>query len=498
LRLPAFDEVESRRERFQKPLHLNGESFVLQEHAIYQPFVDRVTITGPLGAASAGDSPSRRRIFVCRPATAAQESSCAAKILSALAQRAYRRPVTAADTDRLMGFYRQGRSDGDFDAGIELAIRRLLVDPDFLFRIERDPASIRPNSVYRISDLELASRLSFFLWSSIPDEELLSLAVRGRLRDPSTLQGQVSRLLADPRADAFVTNFAGQWLQLRNLDAAQPTGSLFPDFDGALRQAFRRETELFFTSILRENRSVLEFLDADYTFVNERLAKHYGIPNVYGSHFRRVPVTAAERRGLLGQGSILTITSRPNRTSPVLRGKWILDTLLASPPPDPPPVVPPLAEVEEGSKQVLTMRERMAKHRSNPVCSSCHSMIDPVGFALEQFDPVGRWREFDEASQRIDPSGTLPNGAKFGDLGEFKRALLSKPEMFAAALTEKLLTYALGRGLTSRDMPAVRRIVRDAAPARYRLSGLILGVVRSDPFAMRRAASGPAQESVRR
>ena len=487
LRLSAVKEIESQTDRFLRPYYLNG-NFTEQQQSIWQPFVDTVTISGPFDTGGAGDTPSRRKIFVCRSANTAKEAACARTILSTLARRAYRRPATEADLTTLLKFYADGRADGDFDAGIQRAMERLLVSPDFLFRAEIDPPGVSAaTSSYRISDLELASRLSFFLWSSVPDEELLQVANRGRLRTPAVLDQQVRRMLADPRSEALVTNFVGQWLQLRNLEAILPSIPLFPDFDDTLRQSMRRETELFFESILRENRSALDLLTADYTFVNERLALHYGIPNVKGSHFRRVTLSDSRRSGLLGKGSILTVTSRPNRTSPVLRGKWILENLLGTPPPAPPANVPPFPERKDGSKAAfVSVRESMAQHRANPTCASCHSMIDPVGFALENFDAVGRWRDVDEAYSPVDASGTLPSGAKFGDLAAFRSALVARPERFMTTLTEKLLTYALGRGLEYYDMPTVRRMVREAAAEDLKLTALISGIAKSDPFVMRK------------
>ena len=493
LKLPAAVEVESLRRRFFRPYYLNGNS-MQQRWAIYQPFVDRVTVTGPFTPGAPGDTPSRARIFTCRPAAGADETPCARAILAALARRAYRRPVGDDDVDRLLAFFEAGRAEGSFDAGIELALSRLLTSPEFLFRIERDPPDAAPGTSYAVSDLELASRLSFFLWSSMPDDELLAVAERGELRDPPVLAQQVGRLLADPRSRALVDNFAGQWLQLRNLDAAHPAVPLFPDFDDSLRQAFRRETELFVASVLHEDRSALELLTADYTFVNERLALHYGLPGVRGSHFRRVTLRGTARRGLLGHGSILTVTSRPNRTSPVLRGKWILENILGAPPPAPPPNVPPLPGDESaGAAAPQTMRERMAAHRANPACAGCHALIDPPGFALENFDAVGRWREVDESFRPLDPAGRLPDGAAFADLAEFRALLLARPAQFVTTVVEKLLTYALGRGLEAYDLPGVRRIVREAAAANYRLPALIDGIIRHEAFLKRRAAPPPVE-----
>ena len=457
--------------------------------SILEPFVESVTITGPFDVTGPGDTPSRRRVFSCHPTEPADEERCAREILSALAGRAYRRPVAELDLGRLLPFYAEGRAGGGFEAGIEAAIRRLLVSPEFLFRMEADPPNIAPNTNYPISDLELASRLSFLLWSSIPDDELLDLAVHGALSDQAVLEQQVRRMLADTRAQALLGNFFGQWLQLRNLDFVAPDDALFPNFDDGLRDAFRMETALFLESILREDRSVLDLLTANYTFVNERLAKHYDIPNVKGSHFRRITLTDERRHGILGHGSILVVTSRPNRTSPVLRGKWILENLLGSPPPDPPASVPPLQEEQSGSSRVLSVRERMAEHRGNPVCASCHATIDPPGFALEGFDAVGKWREVDEFLNPIDASGTLPGGIAFDGVVEFRDVLSKRSDAFVAVMTEKLLSYALGRGLEYYDMPTVRSVMNEAAASDHRFSALVLGVVKSSPFQMRRSES---------
>ena len=451
-----------------------------------QPGVYSVTVTGPFDATGPGDTPSRQRILTCRPNTGAEERACAEEILSTLARRAYRRPATAADLDTLLEFYEEGRAAGDFDAGIEMALRRLLVSPEFLFRIERDPEGAAPNAPYRISDLELASRLSFFLWSSIPDDELLDVAAAGSLREPGVLEGQVRRMLADPRAEALVTNFAAQWLYLRNLPAVSPDFIVFPDFDETLRRALREETELFFDSIIREDRSVLDLLNADYTFLNERLAKHYGIPNVYGSHFRRIDLPpGSPRGGLLGQGSILAVTSYATRTSPVVRGKWILENLLGTPPPPPPANVPPLSE--EGSDAVLSMRERMVEHRRNPVCASCHAIMDPIGLSLENFDAIGRWRERTAGFEPLDVEGSFPDGTTFDGAGGLRETLLDRSDQFVRTLASKLLTYGLGRAVEYHDVPAVRVIEREAAADDYRFSSMILGIVKSTPFQMRRA-----------
>lgn len=493
-------EPEGLRKLYRRPFTGEGSG----GDSRYQPYVDSVTISGPFeasGARPVDDPPSRRRIFVCYPAddaTDTLQTACAREILAGLAGRAFRRPVADDDVDRLMTFYDTGKARG-FDAGIEFAIRRLLVSPEFLFRIEPDPdpADVAPGTPYRLSDLELASRLSFFLWSSIPDDELLAVAARGELSDPVMLESQLQRMLADPRAEALVTNFAGQWLGLRNVMAVQPDEDRFPDFGEGLRRAFRRETELFFSSVLREDRSVIELLSADYTFVNERLALHYGIPNVRGSHFRRVVLNPEEpnqraRGGLLGQGSVLAVTSYANRTSPVLRGKWVLENVLGTPPPPPPPDVPPLAVDDSPTGHAASMRDAMERHRANPVCASCHQLMDPPGLAMEHYDAVGRWRDSTgTAGSRaaIDAAGTLPDGSQFEGPAGLKRALLRRPDRFVTTVTEKLLTYALGRGIDYRDAPAVRAIVRNAAGNDYRLSSLVAEVVRSLPFQMRRSES---------
>ena len=451
-----------------------------------QPSVAGVTVGGPYDATGVSDTPTRRRIFVCRPTTPADEAPCARQILSTLARRAYRRAVTDADLELLLPFYTAGQAEGGFDGGIQRALERILVSPQFLFRIEHEPVDLDPNTVYRISDLELASRVSFFLWSSIPDDELLDVASRGLLREPDVLRRQVRRMMADPRSQSLVHNFAAQWLYLRELiNTADPYDRFFPNFDDGLRQAFVGETERFFESILREDRGVLDLLSADYTFVNERLAKHYGIPHVYGSHFRRATLGPDHpRRGLLGHGSILTLTSYPTRTSPVVRGKWVLENLLGTSPPPPPPDVPAL-EATNAEGAVLSMRGRMVQHRANPVCASCHRLMDPIGLSLEQFDAVGTWRAEGEDGATIDASGALPGGVEYEGPAGLRQALLSRPELFVTTVTEKLLTYALGRRLEYYDVPAVRTITRDAALSGYRLSSLIVGVVESIPFQMR-------------
>ncbi len=449
-----------------------------------------VTISGPYGTKTPGDTPSRKRIFACQPATAAEELPCAKRILSTLERRAYRRPVTDADVERLVPFYTAGRAEGGFELGIERALERLLVSPQFLFRIEHDPAGLAPGTPYRISDSELASRLSFFIWSSIPDDELLDLAARGKLSDPAVLRQQARRMLADPRSESLVNNFAEQWLYLRDIESKTPDDLMFQDFDETLREAFRRETDLFLDSVLRGNGSVLNLLTANYTFLNERLAKHYGIPHVEGSYFRRVTLPPGDPRGgLLGQGSILTITSYATRTSPVVRGKWVLENLLSSPPPPPPPNVPALkTEGSEGGK-MLTMREALTQHRANPACAGCHARMDPIGFAMENFDAIGRWRDRD-AGKPIDTSGVLPDGTRLDGMTGLKKALLSHPEQFVGTVAGKLLMYAVGRNIQYYDQPAVRGIVREAAANNNTFASLVLGVVTSAPFQMRESQSG--------
>ena len=461
----------------------SGE-FRVGRRAVFEG-VDSVTISGPYNATGPGETPSRSRIFVCRPTSSEDEEPCARKILSTLARRAYRRPVTEEDIQPLLNLYQTGRSNGGFEAGIQTALRGMLVLPGFLFRLELDPVDVAPGAAYGISDYDLASRLSFFLWSSIPDDQLLDLAEQGQLRDPVVLEQQVRRMLADSRSEALVNNFAGQWLYLRNLGAKAPDSGVFPEFDENLRQAFQRETELFFASIVREDRSVVDLLGADYTFLNERLARHYQIPNVYGSRFRRVTLNDEQRKGLLGQGSLLTVTSYNTRTSPVLRGMWLLENILGTPPPPPPPDVPSLKEDQD--TEALTMRERMEQHRENPACAVCHRVMDPLGFALENFDAIGRWRTTSGAADApVDASGELPDGTRFDGPAELREILLSKREQFVETFTEKLLTYALGRGVEYSDRPAIRKIVREAAPD-YRWSSLILSLVQSTPFQMRRS-----------
>ena len=471
--------------------------FNMHRHPRLTPAIYQVSVNGPYSATGPGDTPSRRRIFVAKPANRSDEEKCARKILATLMRRAYRRPVVDADFEKPMEFYRSAAAQEGFEAGIESALSSILVSPEFLFRIEQNPPGIAANTAYRISDLELASRLSFFLWSSIPDDELLDVAVRGELSKPAVLEKQVRRMLADKRSSSLAVNFAGQWLYLRNLEAFTPDLRLFPEFDDNLRQAFRTETEMFFETLLQEDRSALELLKADYTFLNERLAKHYGIPNVYGSRFRRVSLTKSEletrnsnpgtsevpaRGGLLRQGSILTVTSYATRTSPVIRGQWVMANLLGTPPPPPLPNVPALKDNTVSA--TLSGRERLAEHRANAVCASCHNMMDPIGFSLENFDSVGRWRAFEEGKP-VDASGGLPDGSRFTGITGLEKGLLSRPDVFIGTLTEKLLTFALGRGVQPSDGPAVRKIVHDAQAADYHFSSIIIGVAKSAPFTMR-------------
>jgi hypothetical protein len=459
--------------------------FNFYRHPRIQPAVYSISIIGPYAAKGPGETPSRRRIFVSLPANPGEDERAARQILTTLTRRAYRRPVSDADIEGPLALFRKVSAADGFEAGIEMALSAVLVSPQFLFRVEQDPAGIAPNTSYRISDLELASRLSFFLWSSIPDDVLLDVATAGTLKQPAVLEQQVRRMLADPRSESLVNNFASQWLHLRNLDSITPDMRLFPDFDDNLRQAFRQETELFFDSILREDRSALDLLRANYTFVNERLAKHYGIPNVYGSRFRRITLDDdGKRGGLLRHASILTVTSYATRTSPVLRGKWVLENILGVPPPPPLPDVPALKDnTVDGN---LSVRQRLAEHRSNPVCASCHNLMDPLGLSLEKFDAVGRWRDA-EGDVPIDGAGGLPDGSKFADVHGLEQALLNRPEMFVGTFAEKLLTYATGRGVEYYDAPAIRTIVRNARAKEYRVSSLILGVVGSQPFQMRKS-----------
>ncbi len=468
--------LETKRQPYQA--HWN-----LHRHPRISPAIYQVSITGPYQAKGHGETPSRRRIFVSVPTGPADEEACAKKILSALTRRAYRRPVTDASLEKSLKFYRQGRKDANFEAGIEMAVSAVLVNPQLLFRVEQDPKDIAAKTAYRVSDIDLASRLSFFLWSSIPDDELLDLAARNELRKPEVFEKQVRRLLADERSRNLATNFAAQWLHLRNLDAITPDLRLFPDFDDNLRKAFRQETELFVDSVFRADRNVLDLLKSDYTFLNERLAKHYGIPHVYGNRFRRVALGADRQRGgLLRHGSILTVTSYATRTSPVIRGKWILENFLGTPPPPPPANVPSLQDNTVAAN--LPIRARLAEHRANAACASCHRLIDPVGFSLEQFDAVGRWRNRDEGLP-VDAGGGLPDGNQFEGVAGLETAILQRPELFARTLTEKLFIFALGRAPEEADAPAIRKIVRDAQANNYRFSALIMSLTTSPPFQMR-------------
>lgn len=458
-----------------------------------EPALWTIDINGPFDVdidADPGDSPSRLRLFVCHPTdeSADAETACAKEILGQFARRAFRRPVTASDLDPLLTFFEQGRAEGGFETGIELAVRKVLVSPEFLFRIENDPSDTEPGSPYRLSEFELASRLSFFLWSTIPDDELLEIAEQGHLTDPAVLETQVTRMLADSRSGALIDNFAGQWLYLRNMALVLPDPIAFPEFDDNLRDAFTRETDMFLNSQLQEDRSVLSLLDANYTFLNERLAKHYGISGVYGSHFRRVELADDTRRGLLGHGSVLTVTSYANRTSPVLRGKWILENLIGAPPPPPPANVPALKEIGEEGVPPSTVRERLELHRQNPVCASCHAQMDPLGFALENYDAVGKWRTTGQGEIPIDASGTMADGRTLAGPRGLAHLFLDQPDQFASTVVEKLLTYAVGRGVEYFDAPAIRTIVSDAAIDEYRWSSLITGIVKSQPFQMRMSA----------
>jgi mono/diheme cytochrome c family protein len=454
------------------------------------PHVGSVRISGPFNAKGAQDTPSRRRIFICHPASQSEETACAKKIVANLARRAYRRPATDQDIEVLMSFYQAGRNKKDFEFGIESALQRILAEPEFLFRKEHEPSNVKEGEPWRISDLELASRLSFFLWSTIPDDPLLALASQGKLHDPRVLEQQVRRMLADERSESLVVNFTGQWLNLRGLQSQSPVTMLFPDWDDNLRQSLRREVELLFASVVREDRSIVDLLDANYTFLNERLARHYGIPNIYGEQFRRVtlPADMDVRRGLLGKGALLTISSQAGRTSPVQRGKWFLQTFLGVSPPDPPPNVPALKPKESGLAggnvgREPTMREMMEQHRANPVCAACHKIMDPIGFSLENFDAIGHYRTQDGGSP-IDPSGMLVDGTKLDGPASLRQALLKYKEAYVRTVTEKLMTYAIGRGMEYYDMPLVRAIVRDAARDDYRFSSLVLGIVRSQAFQM--------------
>ena len=446
--------------------------------------VGLVDIEGPYDPTGPGDTPSRRRIFVCRPTNSNDEAPCAKKILSTLGRRAYRRPVSDGDVQRLLNLYKAGWGNGGFEAGIGLALQGILISPEFLFHVERDPAGVSPGAGYRISDVELASRLSFFLWSSIPDDQLLDLAERGELKDPAVLEQQVRRMLADPRSKAL-SNFGEQWLQVRNLRLVSPPDpAVFPDFNGNLLEALEQETVLFVESIMREDRSVIDLLSANYTFLNKRLAQHYGVPGVYGSHFRRVTLSDPLRWGVLGKGAILTVTSYATRTAPTLRGKWVLNNILGTPPPPPLPNVPSLKD-DDAQTKALSMRERLAQHRADPVCAACHRIMDPLGFALENFDAIGKWRTVNADNTPIDVSGELPDGTKFEGPAGLQEILLSQREQFVNTFIAKLLTYALGRGVEYYDMPAVRKIKHDASASEYRWSSIVVGIVKSLPFQMR-------------
>jgi hypothetical protein len=451
----------------------------------FYPHVGQVFIEGPFNGLAATSTQSRDKVFECYPQESNQERECALQILSTLTSKAFRRRATEADLHEMMAFFHAGREQGgSFDYGIEAALQRILADPEFIYRRELEPPGAAPGSPYGISDLELASRLSFFLWSSLPDEELIELASQDRLHDPKVLEQQVERMIADSRSDAFIENFTGQWLNVRGMAASEPVVDLFPDFDSTLRQAFRREIELFFGSVIHEDRSILELLTADYTFVNERLAKHYGIPGVYGSQFRRVtlPPELDMRRGLLGKGALLTITSDAARTSPVKRGKWYLETFLGISPPDPPPGVETDLKPVEGDAP-KTLRARLEAHRVSPTCAGCHQTFEPMGLAMENFDAVGRWRT-EDAGLPIDPTGVTNDGTQLDGIRSLREFTVSNGEMFAQSVTEKLLTYAIGRGLEYEDMPLVRSITHDAAEHDYRFSSLLLGVISSPAFTM--------------
>jgi mono/diheme cytochrome c family protein len=518
LKMPATDETRTRPVKIAAGQRLVSAAFIKRAEGPVQDFVmpsetalnnlaaevpgvtgllhlTTLGITGPRNVTGVSETPSRRKVFSCRPATVADEEPCARTIFSTLARPAFRRPVTKADLDHLMGLFRDARKNqGDFENGVRMGLQAIVSDPEFVFRFERTPAGAAPGAITRISDLELASRLSFFLWSSIPDEPLIALAADKQLSEPAVLEQQVRRVLADPRADALANNFASQWLHLRNLRDWHPDPYAFPDGERNLMTSMERETELFFMNIVRADRPILELLTADYTFIDGRLARHYGIPNVVGNRFRRVPVTDERRRGLLGHASILTVTSYPTRTSPVVRGKWILDNLLGAPPPQPPPEVPPLKENTEDVKP-LPLRARLQEHRANPTCAACHATMDPIGFALENFDAVGASRVLD-SGEPIDPSGQLVDGTKLDGPVGLRNVLLNRADLFSSTFTEKLLTYAIGRGLEYHDMPAVRSIVRSAAQDGGRFSGFVLGIVNSAPFRMRIAGQGaPTNEN---
>lgn len=466
---------------------------------LFYPHVGQVWIEGPYNAVGASETASRQKIFVCRPATARDEAACARTIISTLVKHAYRRPATSSDLASLMDFYGSGRNEGGtFEDGIEVALQRILVDPEFVYRQELEPAGVAAGKSYRISDLALASRLSFFLWSSIPDDELIDLASQGKLRDPAVLEKQVLRMLADPKSESMTVNFTGQWLGVRSLKTSEPVVNLFPDFDDNLRAAYQREIELFFDSIVHEDRSILDLLTANYTFVNERLAKEYGMPNIYGSQFRRVPLPAEldMRRGLLGKGGLMTLTSYAARTSPAVRGKWFLQTFLGVPPPEPPPNVPALKEKPAdttGNLKSPTLRQIMAAHTSNPTCATCHRIFEPIGLAMENFDAVGTWRTMD-GDNAIDTKGVLADGTKVDGIASLRNSLVGRSDQFVRVVTEKLLTYGLGRGLEYQDMPMVRTIVRDSAGSKYKFSSIVLGIVKSAPFQMNMKSEGNPQK----
>ncbi|HEY9463930.1 MAG TPA: DUF1592 domain-containing protein, partial [Vicinamibacterales bacterium] len=486
LRLPVEAGPHTIAVALVKRSHIDGADGVY-EAPTRSPGISQITIAGPFNARGPGDTPSRRRLYVCTPKAAGEETACAGKILNTLATRAYRRAVSQSgpEMETLLEFYRTGRESGSFDSGIQRAVARVLVDPNFLFRFEREPEGVAPGTPFRLSDLELASRLSFFLWSSIPDDELREVAARGQLKNPAVLERQVRRLLADPRADSLVSNFAGQWLFLRELKNVRPDS---PDFDENLRRSFQQETELLFRTIVREDRPIIDLLDADFTFVDERLAKHYGMEGIHGSRVRRVSLPANDpRRGLLGQGSVLTVTSAANRTSPVVRGKWVLDNLLGIPPPQPPPGVETNLEKDAAQVKVTSLRQRLELHRANPVCAACHNVMDPIGLTLENFDHVGKWRTVDGQTS-INATAQLVDGTKLNGPLSLRRALLERSDVFATVATEKLLTYASGRAVQYQDMPAVRAIIRDAARDKYRFSSLVIGIVKSTPFQMRTKA----------
>jgi len=451
--------------------------------------VGSITVAGPFNVEGSGETESRDKIFICHPSGSTDEMACAEKVLTNLAHHAYRRPVTADDMPQLLALYKDGAEEGGFEGGIRLALQKILVSPEFLFRAEMDPANATPGSVYKISDVELASRLSFFLWSSIPDDQLLTVAEKGMLRQPDILEGQVRRMMADPRSESLIKNFVGQWLFLRNIARIAPDTTTFPTFDENLRQAMEKETELLVESQVKEDHSVSDLLTSDYTFLNQRLAEHYGIKGVYGNEFRRVKLDDPKRFGLLGQASILAVTSYPNRTAPTIRGKWVLEQLLGTPPPPPPPNVPSLKE--DASTQKLTMRQRMEAHRVNPACAACHKMMDPLGFALDNFDGIGGWRDSTgPGSGPIDSSGSLPDGTAFNGPDGLRDVLMKKRDMFLETFTERLLTYALGRGVEEYDYPVIRKIVRDASADNQKWSSIVLNIVNSTPFQMRRVKDG--------